>query len=85
VSHTPQFMYDRYINSLYDNRLWRIDAGMSRAFGKHGDRGENKYRQIQILIITDDNQCTVKRTKLQGRPGAVGAGKNAVFENPSFL
>ena len=48
MGHTPQ----PYINSLCNQRIWRIDTGMSRAFG---DKLNDKER-VQTLIIYENGK-----------------------------
>ena len=68
ISHTPQYMYNRNLNGTYGNRLWRVDVGMSRAFGKHKDEGEDQYRKVQVLVIYNDEECERKCVDFWGRP-----------------
>lgn len=62
MGHSPQFMYDHPINSEYENKIWRVDVGMSRAFGPILP-GTNDYdnRKVQVLIIKDDNEFMIAK------------------------
>ena len=73
------------MNGLYNEQLWRIDVGMSRAFGKQDGCGENKYRQIQVLEILNDDICKPHMVAYQGRFAGEGIGDNVSLGQPSFL
>lgn len=59
MGHSPQFMYDRGINSSNNNRIWRVDIGASRAFGKIDESDECKHRRVQVLVINDDDNFSI--------------------------
>ena len=54
VGHSPQFMYGKPLNSGLDGRIWRVDVGVSRAFGKHENKMLNPLRKVQVLEILND-------------------------------
>jgi hypothetical protein len=60
LGHSPQFMYNAGINSDCDNRLWRVDIGMSRAFGPIDD---DNHRKVQVLLIEDDDKFFILKEK----------------------
>ena len=57
IGHTTQYSSNKGINSICNDRVWRCDVGMSRAFGH---RTNEPYRQPQVLEIlnnhNDDNE-----------------------------
>jgi hypothetical protein len=55
VGHSPQYMYNKGLNSDCNQRLWRVDVGMSKAFGKD----DNKNRKVQILVIENDTKFKI--------------------------
>jgi len=64
MGHSPQYMFNRGINHDCNKTCWRVDVGMSRAFGPlHNKNDETKYRKVQILVIEDDEKCRVIKEK----------------------
>lgn len=59
IGHTPQFFNDKAINSSFNNHLWRVDVGMSRAFGPRNNKGNNIHRNIQVLCIKNNDMISV--------------------------
>jgi hypothetical protein len=59
VGHSPQFMYGKPMNSDLDGRLWRVDVGVSRAFGKEVCDSDSNLRRVQVLEIVNDNNFNV--------------------------
>ena len=59
MGHSPQFMYNKSINSSANNRIWRVDVGASKAFGEVDDVN----RLVQVLVIKNDNDFSILREK----------------------
>ena len=60
MGHTPQYNFDRGINSSCQEKLWRIDVGVSKAFGPSGN---NINRKVSVLCIENDTNCKIIREK----------------------
>ena len=56
LGHTPQFNDGVGMNSICNNRVWRCDVGMSKAFG---DNTNDEYRKPQVLEILNGNITNV--------------------------
>jgi hypothetical protein len=57
VGHTPTQVFGNNMNSTCDNKLWRIDIGLSQNLNK------NKNKNIQFLEIIDDNKFNIYEIK----------------------
>ena len=64
VAHTPQFIFGKNINLGCDDRIWRIDVGVSKAFDEHKDYilelfvkyGMGAFNLIKKYIKNDENR-----------------------------
>ena len=63
MGHSPRFMYNKGINSSYNNRIWRVDVGSSRAFGKIENNADCANRLVQVLVINNDNSFAIIKEK----------------------
>lgn len=64
MGHSPQFMYGKGINSECNDCLWRVDIGMSRAFGELNKcNQEYNNRKVQVLLIENDNKFTILKER----------------------
>ena len=52
IGHTTQYSANKGINSICNDRVWRCDVGMSRAFG---NRKTDSYRNPQVLEILNSD------------------------------
>jgi hypothetical protein len=64
LGHSPQFMYGKGINSACNDCIWRVDIGMSRAFGEVAKcNPDYNNRKVQVLLIENDNKFTILKEK----------------------
>ena len=62
IGHTPQsFITDEGINSTCDNRVWRVDVGVSDAFSVYetDNKVKNPNRNVQVLEILNDKEFNI--------------------------
>jgi hypothetical protein len=64
IAHTPQFISNLNINSTCNEKVWRLDVGMSRGFDEHIKMiermivklGMNLIRQLRFIIGQDSHR-----------------------------
>jgi hypothetical protein len=55
LGHTPQFNDGIGMNAICNNRVWRCDVGMSKAFGDNTNDNNRKPQVLEILNGTTTN------------------------------
>ena len=64
MGHSPQFLYGKGINSECNDTIWRVDIGMSRAFGELSRNcPDYNNRKVQVLQIIDDTKFTILKER----------------------
>ena len=53
IGHTPQIFPIKGINSTHNNKIFKIDTGMSKAFGNDSNS------RIQVLEIINDKKIKI--------------------------
>ena len=59
IGHTTQYTSNKGINAICDERVWRCDVGMSRAFGERSNEPHRKPQVLEILNIDGNEKITV--------------------------
>ena len=56
IGHTTQYTSNKGINSICNDRVWRCDVGMSKAFGHRKDEPNRQPQVLEILNIDDNGE-----------------------------
>lgn len=59
IGHTTQYASNKGINAICDERVWRCDVGMSRAFGQRSNEPHRKPQVLEILNIDGNEKISV--------------------------
>ena len=59
IGHTIQYTSNKGINSICDERVWRCDVGMSRAFGQRSNEPHRKPQVLEIINMDGNEKISV--------------------------